>query len=197
MLANICTTLINFKHTTLKDKFVTIGMSYTNLKERLSHSRSYGEDITKGNRCALVMGQALRLKPSNNQVTMRGLGAAEEHLRNMPLLDKFFVKAQDLANSIKDNYGQPTKIIKGKSAVKKNDGNYQVEALDGRKGVIFFQDCWRTPSEKFAYWFGIDDSKTGDHIDLWNGKTTEIYPDRNKSLGLVHQSDNVWFWETK
>jgi len=176
---------------------MSIGMNFIDLKERLSHARSYGGDVTKGNRCALVMGQALRLKPKAGQVTMKGLGSAEEHVREMPFLDKFFVKAQDLADTIKDSYGQPNQIIKGKTAVKKDNGTYQVDMLDGKKGVIFFQNCWRTPSEKIADWFGIDNSKTGDHIDLWNGATTEIYPSRVKSVGLIYQSSSIWFWEIK
>ena len=69
---------------------MSIGMNFIDLKERLSHARSYGGDVTKGNRCALVMGQALRLKPKAGQVTMKGLGSAEEHVREMPLLGQVF-----------------------------------------------------------------------------------------------------------
>lgn len=65
-----------------------------------------------------------------------------------------------------------------------------LKKIKGRTGVVFFKDYWqRTPN-------GALD---GDHIDLWDGKTT---PGQSSTYyeGYVTAFDKaaeVWFWEIK
>ncbi|MGR8932442.1 MAG: T6SS effector amidase Tae4 family protein [Gammaproteobacteria bacterium] len=69
--------------------------------------------------------------------------------------------------------------------------------LDGKTGIIFFKDYWQRGNESF-------DSKSGDHIDLWNKDeitggnmtTRSIY----EFFGVVsdlNKSKEVWFWKVK
>lgn len=88
--------------------------------------------VKKGNRCAMVTGMALHLKPNKDkkQITMRDLNTTDHAIRNkakqtisavfsdgkydesvtgpdQPFMDNFFVKAKDLADAIIDKFGAP------------------------------------------------------------------------------------------
>lgn len=109
------------------------------------------------------------------------------------------IRAQELADWLKKRpfAGCPqVEVLKGKEFRKK---------LDGRTGIVFFQDYWQRSSDS-------GDNRTGDHIDLWDGRGMDklasqgalgnffgntlgaywdgVYSDKNKSK-------EVWFWEIK
>jgi len=89
--------------------------------------------------------------------------------------------AEELAIWLSRAIGNPEPAYKNGEALKK---------IKGRTGVVFFKDYWqRTPN-------GALD---GDHIDLWDGKTT---PGQSSTYyeGYVTAFDKaaeVWFWEIK
>lgn len=162
-------------------------LSYPELLERFSSIRGWAGDVTQGNRCALVMGKSLRLTPSYGQLTMRGR-SGNDALNNMPFLDRMFVKAADVSAAIIATYGPADLEIAGKDAL---------SAMKGLKGAVYLEDCWRTPSEKFAHWLRIADKKSGDHLDLWDGETLEIYRAEKNAPLLVSNSARVLCWWTQ
>ena len=161
---------------------------FEDLARRLQEVRSWASDVTDGNRCAMVLGLALGVKPSRSQATMRGQPFVAEAVRNQPFTEKFFVKAWDLTESVLKTWGPPSKRINGTQAAKD---------LGSMRGFVFLEDCWKTPTEKMnKMLFGVH-QQTGDHVDLWNGSALAIYPKRMESLALLGQSRNVWLWGCK
>ena len=159
---------------------------YTDVSKRLAQVRAWADSVTEGNRCAMVVGQALLLKPSGAQESMYKQPFVAESSRQQPFAKKFFVKAWDLTEAVLDTWGPASVRIKGTNAE---------SSIADKKGYVYLEDCWQTPTEKMNnLLFGVD-VRTGDHADLWNGKTLEIYPHRSSSLGLFRQSRMVWFWE--
>ena len=167
-----------------------INYSYSDLVKRLEHARSWAEGVTEGNRCALVVGVALNIKPKSERESFRALKTGVvDGVKGMPFLAKFFLKAQDLADATAAWFGPP-EICEGRSALK---------SLSGRKGVIFMQDCWGGTINLGVTSLRIRDD-TFDHIDLWDGNQIEIYKGTHsvKSIhAFVQKSKSVWFWEVK
>src|SRR5262249_26250999 len=142
-------------------------------------------DITQGNRCAAVLGLTLRLVPGPRHTTFKGLRDAKEEVRNQPFLDRIFVKAADVAFQITKSYAPPEINAPGKSAI---------ESIEGQKGVVYLKHCWRTPREKLTF----SSSRSGDHIDLWDGTVIEIYRDHGREAnGLVKGAEKVLFWKCR
>lgn len=129
----------------------------------------------------------MKLRPRPGDATFRGQKTANKALQNTPFLDKFFLKATDLALAILDTYGAPT--LKGL-------GSTMWEQVQGRQGVVYFEDMWQTKTEKIHSALGIVDTKSGDHIDLFTGAVLEIVTDRNVSHAYFVNAKTVWFWET-
>jgi hypothetical protein len=172
----------------LQEKTMAIPFAFDDLVRRLSDARSWAFEVAEGNRCAMVLGLTLKLKPSGNQATMRGQSFVSESVRNQPFTDGFFVKAWDLAETVLKSWGPPSKRVDGTQALKQ---------LEGQKGFVFLEDCWRTPREKVnKLLFGVD-VQSGDHVDLWDGSALAIYPARMDSVALLSQSRKVWFWECR
>jgi hypothetical protein len=167
---------------------MAIPYRFDELARRLSDARSWASEVTDGNRCAMVLGLALKLRPATSHQTMRGQPFVNEGIRNQPFAEKFFVKAWDLTETVLHAWGPSEKRIDGLQAIK---------ALEKKKGFVFLEDCWRTPTEKMnKLLFGVDVA-TGDHVDLWNGVNLAIYPARLDSLSLLRQSRKVWFWQCR
>lgn len=167
---------------------MTIPFKFDELAERLSQARSWASDITEGNRCAMVLGVALKLQPTGSQTHMRGKSFVNQEVRNQPFTAKFFVKAWDLTETVMKTWG---------AAAIRVDGVQALNQLEGKKGFVFLEDCWRTPREKLnKLLFGVD-VRSGDHVDLWDGTTLAIYPSRMDSQALIRQSRKAWLWECK
>ncbi len=87
------------------------------------------------------------------------------------------------------------KPIPGLPDVKKYTGENFEEALNDKKGLIFFKDYW------------VDNGvQSGDHIDVWkNGRTpnasnwqremAELLPNFLGGVSHFENSKEVWFWE--
>lgn len=162
--------------------------SFGEVSRRLDDVRSWAADVTDGNRCAMVLGLALNVRPNGSQETMRGQPFVKESVRDQPFSEKFFVKAWDVTETVMKRWGPPAMRVPGISAGRQ---------LAGKRGFVFLEDCWRTPSEKLnKALFGVD-VKSGDHVDLWDGATLSIYPAPAKSAALLRQSRMVWLWEFK
>jgi hypothetical protein len=164
-----------------------IRYAYADLLKRLTDARSWATGVTEGNRCAVVVGVALNIKPSDEAQSFRTMPANHvATVPGMPFLAKFFVKAQHLADATAERFGPPDIKVPGTAAI---------DAIASKQGVIFMQDCWGgfvLPVIKIKV-----TEDTADHIDLWDGSTLEIY--RDKPIGAVHafvkKSKQVWFWE--
>jgi hypothetical protein len=100
-----------------------------------------------------------------NKSTYTEPKCAHEHARG----------AESLANWLwKHHLGRPQ--ILGGSAEERRK-------LQDKTGLIFFKDCFQQAGES-------PDSRTGDHIDLWNrGLTIGRYNDP------AYRSKAIWFWE--
>lgn len=80
--------------------------------------------------------------------------------------------AESLANWLwRHHLGRP-KIYTDGAAAKIDVG--------GKKGLIFFKDCFTREGSTV---------QSGDHIDLWNQGVTKTYNDPQ------NRSKQVWFWE--
>jgi hypothetical protein len=71
------------------------------------------------------------------------------------------------------------------------------DKLSKKTGVIFFKDYWQRGKEEF-------DSRSGDHIDLWNkneitasGMTMRSIYEFFGAVSDLNKSKEVWFWEVK
>jgi Type VI secretion system (T6SS), amidase effector protein 4 len=171
---------------------------YSDLVRRLSFARSLGKEIKEGNRCAVVVGVALNLKPRKeiHETSMRDLSSStaytvkhavvsalfpshDERIKQppMPFMEKFYVRAQQLANHIAYTFGPPDIRCSGATAV-------HSKKLQGLTGVIFLTHCWASRAD-------------GDHIDLWNGKNLEIesnYP-LPAQIAMIAKARECWFWK--
>lgn len=159
-----------------------IPFAFSGLQLRLRSVRSWAGDVTDGNRCALVIGATLKLRPGPGEETFRGQPSANPSLRDQPFLEKMFLKAADLAFQITKTYGPPTLATPGSAAI---------PLLKGRKGVVYLKHCWQTRTEKVTF----SQSRSGDHIDLWDGSVIEIYRTHPFGNELVAHAENVLFWE--
>lgn len=93
--------------------------------------------------------------------------------------------ANELAKYLKRIWGDPIKF-RGRSK------DTAQESLAGRKGVIYFNNCFRRAGQA---------SKRGDHIDLWNGEkyynqiiNVGAGGDANPEARLFGRSNAVWFF---
>lgn len=97
---------------------------------------------------------------------------------------KYAIRAQELANWL-----ACPGVLPG-TKVEKLSGKEVFEKINGRRGIIFFQNYWGPGHQ-------------GDHIDLWNGSRLSDW----KSWARIHlfiswegvwsdyrQSERVWFW---
>lgn len=162
-----------------------IKMTYQDLKMRHDLGRSVGKSVTDGNRCALALGVALKLQPGVNDHSFAGQKGVHDGLQNQPFLDKFFLKATDLAIAILKRHGSPDFNISGRDAL---------STIAGKRGVIYLEDCWQSPGEKLHAALGITNLMSGDHIDIWDGNCLGIYRHEANGNVLVKRARKVWLW---
>ena len=154
---------------------------YGTVLAQFTSVRQWAGYVTQGDRCALVMGLTLRLRPGPGDKTFRGLSAASADVRNQPVLDNMFVKANDVAMQILRTYGPQTLFLTGGNAPSN---------LNGLSGVVYLENCWKTR------WGHVTGVKSGDHIDLWDGNVIEIYRNEPQlAVALVRNAERVWFWQ--
>jgi hypothetical protein len=174
--------------------------SFHELAKRLDRARKFGQEelVKRGNRCAMVMGITLRMHPRKDlgETSMRDLlkeptfaaknmakkvlsgGKYDEAVTgpDMPFMDRFYVKAKDLAKHIQDDCGDADIAGKGKELV--GSGK-----LAGKKGVMYLGGFWHGGS--------------GDHIDLWDGTKLLITGTPQDSQSEIGRSKEIRFWRVE
>lgn len=145
--------------------FINLWKAYSDLL--VTHPDAKPCDGPWANQCAIRMSISLNteLTIKVNKSTYTEPKCAHGHARG----------AESLANWLwKHHVGRPT-ILGG--------GAEERRKLMDKRGPIFFKDCFQQLGESL-------DSRTGDHIDLWNrGFTASRYDDPS------YRSRAIWFWE--
>lgn len=158
-------------------------MDFKLLWARWKEAKKLGEDINPdGNRCALILGAALKsaFKPrkSRGEISFRDVSQPPEGIRGQPFLDKYYVKAQQFAQRLEEEWGAPDLKATGASAL---------SLLKGKRGVVFIENAW---------YAGFPRRKTVDHVDLWDDVRTAAY-DAAHTREILERADAVVFWEIK
>lgn len=174
---------------------MAISLQYGEISARLNEARAWASGITEGNRCALVVGATLRLKPLPHHLTFKGQVAADPAVRSMPFLDRFFLKAADLTEALQRIYGMPDVRSTGSELILYAKTHPGRTIFDGRRGVMYLEDCWKTLTERVTF-----SDATGDHIDLWDGQCLEIYKNKGRNAvvsGLLSNARYILFWSAR
>lgn len=130
--------------------------------------------VIHANQCAIRVGVALQ-----------GAGV---NLKTFPSRRKCWepghtghtLAAQELANWLGGQLGGPKKYTTRTHGDK--PGEKAKADIQNKTGIIFFKDYWQRDGE-------TSESRSGDHIDLWNRGTTKTSNDSG------NMSKEVWFWE--
>lgn len=162
-----------------------IPFSHVELSRRHAAARAVGEELSSDNRCALVMGMALRIQPDVGDKTHRGQKASPEPVRNQPLLDRYFLRAGELAKRIECTFGAAELTLRR---------GQDFSALKGQKGVLYLDNCWSNRKEKAINKLTPLQLRSGDHIDLWDGEVMAIYSTPSDSRALLGRSETIKFW---
>ena len=165
-------------------------------KEDIKHN-----DDKIDNYCAINVGEALIksgiiIKHKSKRGTYNGkmCWACPSGINNThPLL------AQELADWLLE------KPFAGCPAVIKMTGAKFREKINNKTGIIFFKDYWQRSGETGG-------ARTGDHIDLWDGRGIDKLRSQNGIENFVtntlelywdsiysnkNKAKEVWFWEIK
>ena len=113
--------------------------------------------------CAINLSEAL-VESGNELKGFRGVKCWNCPDKN----GKHALRASQLAKWLKDNPN-----ILGAAAIELTGENFE-DFVEGKRGVIYFEDYWQRSGE-------TGNTRTGDHIDLWNKNELE-------SIGTV------WTW---
>jgi hypothetical protein len=108
------------------------------------------------NQCAMRVGRALELS---------GVSFASFRGKRCPFGPKqggLVTGAQELANWLGPS------CFAGCPTYESSTGAEVFEKISGRSGIIFLANYWRRPGESGT-------TRTGDHIDLWNGSRMTEY----------------------
>ena len=140
--------------------------------------------VPSTNKCAIVLSMTLGLTPRQGETSLQSLGNKElvatlvgpvktllvAPVKDADIASRLYVKAQDLADRLKSDFGQPV-YLEGKDAR---------QFLAGKRGIVFFKNA------DLRYRLR---PRSGDHIDLWNS-------DRMASSAgtQFENAEKVWFW---
>jgi Type VI secretion system (T6SS), amidase effector protein 4 len=179
---------------------MAIALDFETVWAKYQAARPVAAGITEGNRCAMVLAMALGkpyypnsskgeasfadLKDSiavNAKGTARNLLAGKlkvadrmtDGIEGQPFLQKYYVKAEQFAKRLRNEWGDPDFVLKGSP---KN----LVKTTMGKRGVIYMENAW-TSGE--------------DHVDLWSGSTTAAYVNDAAYINKhIEESSEVWLW---
>lgn len=165
---------------------------FADLKRRHDWARQFAGgggnagDAFAPNRCAVVMGMALGVapRPEKGEHSLKGEPFVPAHLRQQAFMAKYYFKAQEVADRLREEFGPPD--IQGK-------GEAVLPRIANRPGIVFLQDYWTTPLQSVKSLFG-QPTERGDHIDLWDGFAMAIFPDPEGSQSRFMRAPAVWFW---
>lgn len=137
------------------------------------------------NQCAIRLGTALA--KCGYDVTQLPVHFCWHH----PKSAGHILRAEELANALR------RKTPPGVFPVVKVEVENFDSVLRGTTGIIFFKDFWQRNNESFT-------SRSGDHIDLWNGTRLKKYSSYFRIQFGLHWSDGgfsdyfdsneIWFW---
>lgn len=139
---------------------------------------------TYQNQCAINMHACLERSGANLK-TFQGVRSWE---KDKP---KYALRAQELANWLSGPFVRTFLPL----SVEKYSGKDALDKINGKRGVVFFQNYWGSGNQ-------------GDHIDLWNGsrltdwRTWARIHMRIGDFGLHNlgagsdfkKSTSIWFW---
>lgn len=147
-------------------------------------------------RCALVLSMTLGLTPRAGEKTLKDVGVIP-NVKEAELASRYYVNAKELANRLRELWGQPHEIV-GEDAA--------LQLLRGRNGVIYIENGFGI---LLTSGFGMP-LRRGNHIDLWDGTKmswaaatpgrTSINGDESFATGTTTQqalsrASKIWFWE--
>lgn len=163
---------------------MTIGADFDDLWKRHPKSRELGAGVNpNGNRCTLVLGATLRNifkpRPERGELSFRDIGEPPTGMRGQPFLERYYARAQDFANRLREERGPPDVHVTGLNADQR---------LKGKRGVLFVQDAWPT-----GLLGAMLHGNTVDHVDLWNGEQMGAYDaDRSRAIFLKAKFVSLW-----
>lgn len=138
------------------------------------------------NRCAVALSATLGLSPrKEDEVSLKALEPSnvEPEYRGTVLLEHYYIRAHQLANRLKEEETWKEPEIY-------HDIDTARVRVAGRRGIIFAEDA-------DLRWFARDSrgkarvrTRTGDHIDLWNGAHFG-----SDTYRFPTQARAIWFWE--
>lgn len=163
----------------VKPSFHLMNLAYTDYKIDNAPCKA---GVT--NQCAVRMSVALK-RCGFDLGAFKNQKRIHKSRRSCSLSVPHVLGARELAQYLSQMWGVPERF-KGKAV------NSAPDVLKGRKGVIYFDNCFiRKGSTK----------KTGDHIDLWTGETyynevIKVSAGGRAKVGtpLFGESREVWFF---
>lgn len=182
---------------------MAIDYDYDKLAKRVEFARGIAREVKRGNRCSMVLGIALNLKPRKGEVSMLDLASSTTYgakqtviagvasflgrsdhderllLGEQPFLANFYVRGEELAAQINAVYGPPDVTGTGADVIAK-------KMIENQHGVLFLEGVWQT-----------EGGTSGNHIDLWDGTTMVI--EGGHSIGAqiqeIKRARKVSFWK--
>lgn len=155
------------------------------------------------NRCAIVLSMTLGLEPRGNEASVAnltdqkkksmilGLAATknlEANFSQTEAATHYYLRAQELANRLKSEWGQPQEI----------DALDAAKYLNGKQGVVFLEHAYQEFRRPISHPQGsyLEDPfknfRKGDHIDLWKSNMNA-----SESTMPFQHAQKIWFWELK
>ena len=155
------------------------------------------------NRCAIVMSMTLGLEPRGNDASVANLTDQKKKSMILGLVSTknleanfaqteaathYYLRAQDLANRLKSEWGQPQEI----------DALDAAKYLNGKQGVVFLEHAYLEKRPPISHPQGsyLEDPfknfRKGDHIDLWKSNMNA-----SESTMPFQHAQKIWFWELK
>ena len=148
------------------------------------------------NRCAMCMGYTLRISPTKAEgdASLSDLAGAYDRLRQAPPLrgapdggtaEQLFIRAAELLPRVQRAFGKAD--IQG-------PGREVWPRVEGRKGVLYVENCYQTSGDKTWTVKGIYEPSSGDHWDLFDGVmmvAEEAWIRDNK------HASTMYFWQAR
>jgi type VI secretion system (T6SS) effector Tae4 (amidase) len=164
--------------------------------------------VPEENRCAIVMSMTLGLEPRGNEASVASLTDPKKKSMILGLMStkylekpvrnpaathtevaaRYYLRAEELANRLKTEWGQPQEI----------DALDAAKYLNGRQGVVFLEHAYLESRRPVSHSQGsyledpFKDFRKGDHIDLWKSNMNAS----ESSMPFQH-AQKIWFWELK
>lgn len=141
----------------------------------IEHINPKTEEDEFGNHCAINVSDALY----KCDIKLKSFTGAKCWHKCSSSKNIHVIRAQELADWLKK---QP--FAGCPKPIKLTGATYE-DAIDGKTGIVFFKDYWQRNSEKGT------DNRTGDHVDLWDGKGVNQMASQNAVENLITNTFGV------